>query len=172
MIRQICNIASRMWPKLGQKSYRQRLSSRALASFLEKEGFTCMDPGGAIRAACDISVDGICRPGRPKMMWKKLTQTDCREWKFRPVYPQERPGPEVIKLFPCSTQLSMKFILLINVKMPTIVGILRFMSRINLTFSMINTTFERLNRKFFVCRYFGFHEQLKFLAQLRTKKDL
>ena len=33
------------------------------------------------------------------------------------------PGPEVLKLFPCSTQLSMKFILLMNVKMPTIVGI-------------------------------------------------
>ena len=69
------------------------------------------------------------------------------------------PGPEVIKLFSCSTQLSMKFqlhikslfilkcwkdqiflvlklsdavfILLINVKMPTIVGILTFMSRMN-----------------------------------------
>ena len=62
------------------------------------------------------------------------------------------PGPEVIKLFSCSTQLSMKFqlliklkyrqmkkfpalslsdvvfIMLIIVKMPTIVGILTFMS--------------------------------------------
>ena len=38
------------------------------------------------------------------------------------------PGPEVIKLFSCTTQLSMKFLLLINVKMPTIVGILTFMS--------------------------------------------
>ena len=37
-------------------------------------------------------------------------------------------GPEVIKLFSCSTQLSMKFFLLINVKMPIIVGILTFMS--------------------------------------------
>ena len=44
-------------------------------------------------------------------------------------------GPEVIKLFSCSTQLSMKFFLLINVKMPTpfvkmptTVGILTFMS--------------------------------------------
>ena len=37
-------------------------------------------------------------------------------------------GPEVIKLFPCAAQLSMKFFLLINVKMPTIVGILTFMS--------------------------------------------
>ena len=32
-------------------------------------------------------------------------------------------GPKVIKLFPCSTQQSTKFILLINVKMPAIVGI-------------------------------------------------
>ena len=38
------------------------------------------------------------------------------------------PGPEVIKLFSCSTQLSMKVFLLINVKMPTNVGILTFRS--------------------------------------------
>ena len=31
-------------------------------------------------------------------------------------------GPEVLKKKSCSTQLSMKFILLINVEMPTIVG--------------------------------------------------
>ena len=37
-------------------------------------------------------------------------------------------GPKVIKLFSCSTQLNMKFFMLINVKMPTIVGILTFMS--------------------------------------------
>ena len=36
-------------------------------------------------------------------------------------------GPEVIKLFSWATQLSIKFFLLINVKMPTIVGILTFM---------------------------------------------
>ena len=39
-----------------------------------------------------------------------------------------KTGSEVIKLFSCSTQLSMKFFQLINVKMPTIVGILTFMS--------------------------------------------
>ena len=73
---------------------------------------------------------------------------------------QERPGPEVIKLFSCSTQLSTKFILLINVKMPTIVGILTFISK-------INTTSERLKaRNFFICQYFSFYEQLKFRAQL------
>ena len=37
----------------------------------------------------------------------------------------------VIKHFSCSTQLRLKFILLINVKMPAIVGILIFISRIN-----------------------------------------
>ena len=68
------------------------------------------------------------------------------------------PGLEVIKLFSCSTQLSSKFqllvktkiptkkflalslfdvafIMLINVKMPTIVGILTFMSKINFVLS-------------------------------------
>ena len=45
------------------------------------------------------------------------------------------PCPKVIKLFSCSTHLSMKFtmkfIKLINVKMSTIVGILIFISMIN-----------------------------------------
>ena len=36
--------------------------------------------------------------------------------------------PEVIKLFSYSTELSMKFFVLVNVKMPTVVGILTFMS--------------------------------------------
>ena len=53
------------------------------------------------------------------------------------------PGPEVIKLFSYSTQLSTKFILLINVKMPTIVGILTFIS-------MISTTSEILKTSLFV----------------------
>ena len=38
------------------------------------------------------------------------------------------PGPAVIKLFSCSTQMSMKFSPLIYVKMPTIGGILTCMS--------------------------------------------
>ena len=73
-----------------------------------------------------------------------------------------QPGTEVIKLFSCSTQLSTKFILLINVKMPSIVGILTFIS-------MINTTSERLKaRNFFTFCYFSFYEymKLKFHAQL------
>ena len=82
----------------------------------------------------------------------------CSKWAYSCV--DLKPGPEVIKLFLCSTQLSLEFILLINVKMPTIVG--------NLTFiSMINTTAGRLKpRNFIICRYFSFDEQLKFCAQL------
>ena len=37
-------------------------------------------------------------------------------------------GPEIIQLFSCSTQLNTKFILLINVKRPTLVGILTFVA--------------------------------------------
>ena len=62
-----------------------------------------------------------------------------------------QPGPEVMQLFSCSAQLSTEFILLINVEMPTIVGILTFIS-------MINTTSERPKaRNFFICRYFSFY---------------
>ena len=59
-----------------------------------------------------------------------------------------------------------KFILLINVKMPTIVGILTFTS-------MIYTTSERRKtRNFFSCRYFSFYEQLKCSVELSMKKVL
>ena len=62
------------------------------------------------------------------------------------------------KLFPCSTQLSTKFILLINVKMPTKVGILTFIS-------MINATSERLKAiNFLFCQYFSFYEQIEILC--------
>ena len=70
------------------------------------------------------------------------------------------PCPEVRKLFPRSTQLSTKFTKLINVKMPTIVGILTFIS-------MINKKSEKLNAtNFFICWYFSFYEQIKSRAQL------
>ena len=72
--------------------------------------------------------------------------------------PHEHQASRLLNFFH-ATQLSTKFILLINVKMPTIVGILTFIS-------MINTS-ERLKaRNFFICRYFSFYEQLKFRAQL------
>ena len=55
-----------------------------------------------------------------------------------------RSGPEVIKLLP--TQQSKKFILLINSKMPTTVGI-------STCIGMIKSTSERLKaRNFFICQ--------------------
>ena len=53
----------------------------------------------------------------------------------------------------------MKLIMLINVKMPTIVGILTFIS-------MINTTSERLKETSSFVSIFVFYEKLKFRAQL------
>ena len=77
-----------------------------------------------------------------------------------PCVTPDEPGPEVIKKISYSTQLSTKFILLMNVIMPTIVGILTFIS-------MINTTSERLRaRNFFICRFLSFYEKLKFCAQM------
>ena len=60
-----------------------------------------------------------------------------------------------------------KFIMLINVKMPTIVGILTFIC-------MLNATSESLKaRKVGIFQQFSFYEQqLKFHAQLSTKKVL
>ena len=43
---------------------------------------------------------------------------------------KEATRPEVIKYFSFSTQLSMKFPLLINMKMPTVVGIFKFIREI------------------------------------------
>ena len=54
----------------------------------------------------------------------------------------------------------MKFILLINVKMPTVVGILTFIT-------MINTTSKNLKAKnIYIFHDFSCYEQLKFHAEL------
>ena len=58
--------------------------------------------------------------------------------------PNAASGPRVIKPFSYSTQLSTKFILLINVKMATIVGILTFISM-----KHVNTPFERIQARNF-----------------------
>ena len=70
---------------------------------------------------------------------------------------------EVIKLFSCSFQLSIKFILLINVKMSTIVGILTFISR-------IKTSESFRQRNIIIFQHFNFCEQWKLHSQLSMKK--
>ena len=45
---------------------------------------------GAIKTAFDIQVDGKRGPGRPKMIWKQLTERDCRERKLSAINPHDR----------------------------------------------------------------------------------
>ena len=66
-----------------------------------------------------LKVDWI--HGKWAMPWGKVSSGH--------VWTMKNPRPEVIKPFSCSTQLSMKFSVLINMKMPTIVGIFIFISR-------------------------------------------
>ena len=101
-----------------------------------------------------IAVDLGCKATKQT---NKQTNKETFHSSLAPITPHYMLGSEIMKDFPFSTQLSTKFILLINVKMPTIVGILTFIS-------MINTTSERLKAR--NCRFFSFYEQLKFRAQL------
>ena len=89
----------------------------------------------------------------PVNIWLTKVERNCM---YKPGWLTQSTDPEVIKLFPCSTQQRTKFILLVNVKMPTIVGILTFIS-------MINTTPEILHLS---ASKFSFYEQLEFRAQL------
>ena len=85
--------------------------------------------------------------------WHKTDERYSSPWAYD-------SGPEVIKLFSWSTQQSTKSILLINVKMPTIVSFLTFISR-------IKATTERLKaRNFLTFQYVSYYEQLQFRAQL------
>ena len=70
--------------------------------------------------------------------------------------------PEVMTLFSGTTQLRLKFIMLINVKMPTIVGILIFICRLNYMYLVLR--FEPEFSTIF--DYFNVYKQLKFYAQL------
>ena len=81
-------------------------------------------------------------------------------------------GPEVIKLFSCSTQLSMKFSLLINMKMPTKVGIFIFISReifmLKLAFSYllaekISCSAMFSNKEFAIVSYLRFISMTNFM---------
>ena len=54
----------------------------------------------------------------------------------------------------------MKFIMLIDVKMSTIVGILTFINMINISSKSLKA------RKVFIFKYFSLYEQLKVCAQL------
>ena len=46
------------------------------------------------------------------------------------IFVEKRHGPEVINFFSCSSQMSMNFFLLINIKMPTTVGAFKIHSQL------------------------------------------
>ena len=79
-----------------------------------------------------------------------------------------QPGPEVIKLFSCSTQLSMIFSLLLNMKMPTMVGIFIFISRENIMLSYVQQ--ERICN--FVSNLRFVSMEISSSAELNMKKSL
>ena len=85
------------------------------------------------------------------------TFTATREQKYNEV---KQPGLEVIKLFLILNSTEHKIYHPHNIKMPTIVGILTFIS-------MINTTSKSLKaRKGFIFQHLSFYEHLKFHTQL------
>ena len=65
------------------------------------------------------------------------------------------PVPMVIKLFSCSTQLSMNFHLVIKMKIPTIK-----------TFFMLNSAKLSMKEVLKNCQYFKINKRNKFHAQL------
>ena len=89
----------------------------------------------------------------------KLMSPDCRSYKTLVSCVMQRSGPQVIQLFSCSTQFSMKFFLLVNVEMPTIVGISTFKSRKNSILGLYKP------EKCLIFLYFHTYEHLKFHAQ-------
>ena len=74
-------------------------------------------------------------------------------------------GLKVIKLFSCSPQLSMKFFLLINVKMPTIVGILTFMSGKNSSLGLSEPERSQISWYFYTYEHLKFHAQLSWVGK-------
>ena len=63
---------------------------------------------------------------------------ECSSW----------PGPEVIKLFPCSTQLSIKFYMLLNIKYQEIQLFLGSDKPRMLFFPLINVKMPTINAIF------------------------
>ena len=73
---------------------------------------------------------------------------------------RSRPGFEVIKLFSCSNQMSKSFFLLINVKMPTTVGILTFMSGKNSILDLFEPKGAEFLDTFYTFEHLKFHTRL------------
>ena len=90
-----------------------------------------------INIAHSLSISSSHQPDRTKIILLKRTEiaSDPSSKVIQSAYLLWKrcliSGPEVIKIFSWSTQLSMKFFRIINVNMPTIIGTLTLMIRKN-----------------------------------------
>ena len=94
MIRQICNVrpqetvttrSNELLVRLGIEDLDLILKERRLRWYGHVER-----SNGAVKTAFDIQVDGKRGPVRPKMIWKQLTERDCREWKLSAISLHDR----------------------------------------------------------------------------------
>ena len=94
MIRQICNVrpqdivttrSNELLVRLGFENLDLILKERRLRWYGHVEL-----TNGAVKTAFLIQVEGKRRPGRPKMTWKQLTESDCRELKLSAINPHDR----------------------------------------------------------------------------------
>ena len=91
MIRQICSIKPEDVATVRSSKLLAKLELEDLDLILRERRLHCF--GHVERssgAACDIKIYDRWGAGRPKLTWKKLTEKDCREWKFTTDDPQER----------------------------------------------------------------------------------
>ena len=134
--------------------------SEKIPSFLQKETFSCLLPWQWYLS----NKKRICSYGlrKAELLPLKIYLFTLRH--IKPAHAQMILGTAVwlqgLKKISCSTQLSMKFFLLTNVKLPTIVGILTFMSRKNSILGLSEP------EKSLISWYFYTYEHLKFHAQL------
>ena len=94
MIRQICCVrpqdivttkSNELLVRLGIEDLDLILKERRLQWYGHVER-----SNGAVKTAFDIQVDVKRGPGRPKMIWKQLTERTCREWKLSAINSHDR----------------------------------------------------------------------------------
>ena len=91
MIRQICNVRLQDIVTTRSNELFAWLGIEDLDLILKERWYGHVEhSSGAVKTTYDIQFDGKLGPGRPKMTWKQLTETDCREWKLSAIKVHDR----------------------------------------------------------------------------------
>ena len=112
MIRQICNVRPQDIVTTGSNELLARLGIEDLDLILKERRLRWYGhvehSNGSVKTAFHIQVEGKRGPGRPKMIWKQLTERDCREWKLSAINPHDRNmwRSSVRSAMPAANQLS------------------------------------------------------------------